>query len=100
VRAVIDEAPDTVTLRLRLGDATGLLPGQHSIDGTDADAQSISALLCTLLSDNDDDDVIEGTVLFDPGIGPFRPDSQMTLSEAVQSMASPLAGAGDGNNDA
>ena len=98
MRAVIDEAPDTVTLRLRLGDATGLLPGQHSIDGTDAGAQSISALLCTLLSD--DDDVIEGTVLFDPGIGPFRPDSKMTLSEAVQSMASPLAGAGDGNNDA
>ena len=27
--AVIDEAPDAVTLRLRLGDATGFLPGQY-----------------------------------------------------------------------
>jgi len=29
VTAVIDETPDAVTLRLRLGDATGFLPGQY-----------------------------------------------------------------------
>jgi ferredoxin-NADP reductase len=29
VAAVIDEAPDAITLRLRLGEATGFLPGQY-----------------------------------------------------------------------
>ena len=96
------------------------MPAETHQHGTDA--ETISVLLGALLSD---DDVAEGTVLSDLGVGPddvgdlwdavreelaertvgpeLDPsdlDPQMTVAEAAKAMASLLAGAGGGSNDA
>ena len=98
------------------------MPAETHQRGRTADAETISVLLCALLSG--DDDVAEDTVLSDLGIGAedlgdlwdavreelaertvgpeldFSDlDPQMTVAEAAQAMASLLAGVGDRDKD-
>ena len=98
------------------------MPAETHQQGRTADAETISVLLGALLSD---DDVADDTVLSDLGIGaddvgdlwdavreelaertvgpeldPSDLDPQMTAAEAAKAMASLLAGAGGGSNDA
>ena len=93
------------------------MPAETHQQGRTADAETISVLLGALLSD---DDVAEGTVLSDLGVGaddvgdlwdavreelaertvgpeldPSDLDPQMTVAEAAKAMASLLAGVGD-----
>jgi acyl carrier protein len=98
------------------------MPAETHQHGRTADAKIVAALLCTLLSD--DDEITEDTVLADLGLdtadlgdlwdtvreefadrtagpdvdlGEFDP--QMTVSEAAQIMASLLAGADSRHDD-
>lgn len=98
------------------------MPAETHQHGTTADAETISALLCALLSD--DDDIDKDAMLSDLGIGaddlgdlwdavreelaertmgpeldPSNLDPQMTIAEAAKAMASLLADAGDAKND-
>ena len=97
------------------------MPAETHQHGTDA--ETISMLLCALLSS--EGDTAEDTVLSDLGIGaqdlgdlwdavreelaertvgpeldPSDLDPQMTVAKAAQAMASLLAGVGDGDDDA
>ena len=98
------------------------MPAETHQHGQATDAETISVLLGALLSD---DDVAEGTVLSDLGVGaddvgdfwdavreelaeravgpeldPSDLDPQMTVAEAAKAMASLLAGAGGRSNHA
>ena len=98
------------------------MPAETHQHGQATDAETISVLLGALLSD---DDVAEGTVLSDLGVGaddvgdfwdavreelaertvgpeldPSDLDPQMTVAEAAKAMASLLPGAGGGSSDA
>ena len=99
------------------------MPAETHQRGRTADAETISMLLCALLSS--ENDAAEDTVLSDLGIGaedlgdlwdavreelaertvgpeldPSDLDPQMTVAEAAHAMASLLAGAGGGDDDA
>ena len=94
------------------------MPAETHQHGRTADAETVTMLLCTLLSD--DDEITEDTVLEDlgldtgdfgdlwdavreelaertlgPEIDPGEFDPQMTVAEAAEAMAALLAGAGD-----
>ena len=98
------------------------MPAETHLHGRIADSETVTVLLCTLLSD--DDEVTEDAVLSDLGIGaddfgalwdavreelaertvgseldPSDLDSQMTVAEAAEAMAALLARAGDGDHD-
>ena len=98
------------------------MPAETHQHGQATDAETISVLLGALLSD---DDVAEGTVLSDLGVGaddvgdlwdavreelaertvgpeldPSDLNPQMTVAEAAKAMASLLPGAGGGSSDA
>ena len=94
------------------------MPAETHQHGRAADAETISALLCALLSD--EDDVVEDAVLSDLGVGaddfgalwdavreelaertvgpeldPSDLDPQMTVAEAAKAMAALLTRTGD-----
>ncbi|MGC8463657.1 MAG: hypothetical protein ACP5P9_08320 [Acidimicrobiales bacterium] len=98
------------------------MPAETHQHGRTADAETISMLLCALLSD--EDEITEDDVLSDLGVGAddfgalwdavreelaertVGPDldradldPQMTVAEAAEAMAALLAGAGGGNGD-
>ena len=99
------------------------MPAETHLHGKTADTETVTMLLCTMLSD--DDDVTEDTVLADLGldtadlgalwdavrdeladrtVGPEvdlgELDLQMTVSEAARVIASFLAEAGGRHDDA
>ena len=94
------------------------MPAETHQHGRTADAETVTMLLCTLLSD--DDEITEDAVLSDLGVGaddfgdlwdavreelaertvgpeldPSDLDPQMTVAEAAEAMATLLAGARD-----
>ena len=98
------------------------MPAETHQHGRTADAETISALLCALLSDSDD--ITEDAVLSDLGVGaddfgdlwdavreelaertvgpeldPSDLDPQMTVTEAAKAMAALLTRTGDRDDD-
>jgi len=98
------------------------MPAKTHQHGRTADAETISLLLCALLSD--EDEITEDAVLSDLGVGaddfgalwdavreelaertvgpeldPSDLEPQVTVAEAAEAMAALLAGAGDGDDD-
>jgi len=98
------------------------MPAETHQHGRTADTETVTMLLCTLLSA--DDEITEDAVLSDLGVGAddfgalwdavreelaertVGPeidlgdlDPQMTVAEAAEAIAALLAGAGDGDGD-